>query len=42
MRVLVIATTSGIHEVEGTPGVVAVVDDYTALDPVTLLQAPSR
>jgi HAD superfamily hydrolase (TIGR01509 family) len=40
MRVLVIATTSGIHEVEGTPGVVAVVDDYTALDPVTLLQAP--
>lgn len=42
MRVLVIATTSGIHEVEGTPGVVAVVDDFTALDPSTLLQRPAR
>ena len=37
MRVLVIATTPGIHELEGTPGVIAVVDDYTELDARALL-----
>jgi HAD superfamily hydrolase (TIGR01509 family) len=38
MRVVVLATTPGIHELEGREGVVCVVEDYSGLDPRALLE----
>ena len=38
MGVVVVATTPGIHELEGTPGVIDVVDDYAGLAPHLLLE----
>jgi beta-phosphoglucomutase family hydrolase len=42
MRVVVIETTPGIREMEGQPGVVDVVPDFTGLDPRTLLHRSDR
>ena len=42
MGVVVIATTPGIHELEGTPSVIDVVDDYAGLAPHLLLERRRR